>query len=201
MATKRKATLISGDAVVVEHPEGGTFGVIPMELAAATEYAEIASREEFERDKDGSIVFNPKGGALKKSATTVADLLAFAKRRLRYISDFEIGGVDVHVRRNGNSDAWVFIVGGEELADRELEGRKVSATQVADELMTLMGEDQWPHEVPVDANGDEITDEAKLKTKTGTKKIQKPVRENLFLWATRKSAALAAKRNEIEREN
>jgi hypothetical protein len=74
------------------------------------------------------------------------------------------------------------------------------------QLLTLMGTDEIEMEVPADADGKPL-DQAKLtpeeieEHKAGTTTVKKPVRENVYLWVTRKSAFYAGERNKVVKGN
>lgn len=170
---------ISNDAVPIEHPEiGGTFYIRPMSFDEALRYAELVTKEDFERDTDGRIVYRRDGAPAKKYAGDPREHIDFAADLVERVDNVEF------------EDGAEF--------DATPENMRV--------LLTLMGTDSVELEVPIDADGKQL-DQAKFTPdeiaakKTGTTKIKKDVRENLYLWVTRKSAELAGERNKVAKGN
>ena len=169
----KKRIIKKSAAVRCEHPDGGTFYILPMTFDQGAKYVELITKEGFERDDNGSILFSPKDGrVLKRYAADSQELISFSLELLDRVEDFEFEeGVEV------------------EMSDENLR-----------QVLTLMGTDDVEYEVELDQYGKEFTG-AEGQKKSGKGKISKPTKENLFYWVTRKSALLAAQLNEVQKGN
>jgi hypothetical protein len=172
----------SSDAIPTEHPDlGGTFNIRPMTFDEALRYAELVTKQDFARDSAGRIVYNRDGSPAMKYAGDPREHIEFAASLLDETTPVENIAFE---------DGSAFTPTDESMR----------------QLLTLMGTDEIEMEVPADADGKPL-DQAKLtpeeieEHKAGTTTVKKPVRENVYLWVTRKSAFYAGERNKVVKGN
>lgn len=215
MASKvRKGKIFTGDAEECEHPDGGTFGIIPMGNDAVDEYAKVVTKEEFMRDPNtGRVLFTP--GKLKRPvmrhSITISDLVLYAVTRLRYVRDFEIENVYVNILRVTEPTErepwgrWAFVgEDGSQSKEAVLFGRKAfTPEEMLEHLLRMPAEALIPRFVWYDANNAVVPDDDPDFDSKAVRKerVLKQDSEGYHTWVVRTSAEKAEELHGVVRGN
>lgn len=165
-----------------------------MDLDEGVEYVDLVSKQDFERDTDGSIIFNPfTKEPLRKSTVTVDDMVEFAFRLVEYIMDFEYAPDEPVASTPENIRHLLKMMGATEL-ELDATGREFIGSDGQIRLRDAT-RDKTPEQL------DQMVKDTPLLRGADIKAGVRVIRENHYLWVMRCSARLAAERNAVQKKN
>ncbi|MGZ5445266.1 MAG: hypothetical protein ACXW5J_26675 [Thermoanaerobaculia bacterium] len=227
MKKARRGNVITSAAVERDHPDGGTFGILTMDTAAAEHYAKVVTKEEPMRD-NGHVLFTPgrRKQVVTRSVLAISDLVGYAIGRLDYVRWFVIEGVFVDLQRmpdgrfafvSGRArkvaeDEWTFdehapatamLDGKGNPAAQQFGPKAFSPDEMLDYILKMPAESEIPFFVWYDKDGKVVTeDDADFETRKARKERHTRIdTEGYHSWVVRAAAELAEETLRVVRGN